>query len=57
MELLAAMGVAALIEAVQTKSALMKILPKVAKVFVVIERAAEVNPSLAAAIERARSKP
>lgn len=57
MELLVAMGVAALIEALQDKKALVKILPKVAKVFVAIERVAEVNPSLAGAIERARSKP
>jgi len=57
MEYFVAIGVAALLEALQDKKALTKILPKVAKVFVAIEREAEQSPALAAAIEKARSRP
>ncbi|HEY9758860.1 MAG TPA: hypothetical protein V6C97_27070 [Oculatellaceae cyanobacterium] len=56
MEYFVAIGVAALIEALQDRKALRRVLPKVAKVFVAIERAAEVQPELTAAIERARQK-
>lgn len=56
MEYFVSIGVAALLEALQDKKALVKILPKIAKVFVAIEREAALNVSLAAAIERARSK-
>jgi hypothetical protein len=56
MEYFVAIGVAALLEALQDKRALLKILPKVAKVYVAIERVAETSAPLAAAIERARSK-
>lgn len=56
MEYFVAIGVAALLQALEDKKALVKILPKVAKVFVAIERAAETSPSLAGAIEKARMK-
>lgn len=56
MEYFVAIGVAALLEALQDKKALVKITPKVAKVFVAIERAAELSPTLTAAIEAARRK-
>ena len=56
MEYFVSIGVAALLEALQDKKALVKIVPKVAKVFVAIERAAETSAVLTAAIEKARMK-
>lgn len=56
MEYFVSIGVAALLEALQDKKAVVKIQSKIAKVFVAIEREAALNVSLAAAIERARSK-
>jgi len=56
MDYFVSIGVAAIIEALQDKKALQKIAPKLAKVFVAIERAAEQSPTLSAAIEKARTK-
>ena len=56
MEYWVSIGVAALLEALQDKKAITKILPKIAKVFVAIERESQVNANLAAAIERARNR-
>jgi len=56
MELLVSMGVAAIIEALLNKKNHVTLAPKLAKVFVAIERAAQSSPTLAGAIERARSK-
>lgn len=57
MDMLVAMGIAALLEALQDKKAVARILPKLAKVYVAIERVAEANPALSAAIEKARLRP
>jgi hypothetical protein len=56
MDMLVAMGVAAIIEALQNKKNLQALAPKIAKVFVAIERAAQVSPTLSGAIEAAKRK-
>jgi len=56
MELLVSMGVAAIIEALLNRKNHVTLAPKLAKVFVAIERAAQSSPTLAGAIEKARSK-
>lgn len=57
MDALVAMGVAAIIEAMQDKRAIQRLAPKLAKLFIVIERAAETSPVLSGAIIGARRKP
>ena len=57
MDIFIAIGVAALLETLKDRKALNKSLPKFAKVFVAIERAAALSPALTAAIETARLKP
>jgi hypothetical protein len=57
MDYFVSIGVAAIIEALQDRKALQRIAPKLAKLFVAIERAAELSPPLSAAIEKARMKP
>ena len=56
MDIFIAIGVAALIEALKDRKALSKSAPKLAKVFVAIERASTLSPVLTAAIEAARLK-
>lgn len=56
MELLVSMGIAAILEALKDKRSVAKILDKLAKVYVAIEREAEVTPMLRARIETARHK-
>lgn len=57
MDYFVSIGVAALLEALRDTKAVVRIAPKLAKVFVAIERVAEANPTLAAAIEKARARP
>ena len=56
MDYFISIGVAALLQALEERTALIKFAPKFAKVFVAIERAAASNPTLAAAIVKARDK-
>lgn len=57
MEVFIAIGVAALIEALNNVGVVQKNASKFAKVFVAIERFAETSPMLRAAIEKARQRP
>jgi len=57
MDYFIAIGVAALLQALEDRGAIVKFASKFAKVFVAIERAAEINATLRGAIEKARAKP
>lgn len=57
MDLLVSMGIAAVLESLSRSSKVVVKAAALAKLFVALERAAEANPTLAAAIENARAKP
>lgn len=56
MDYFVALGTSLLLQALEDRKLLVRVAAKFAKVFVAIERAAESNPTLAAAIEKARQK-
>lgn len=56
MDTLISMGVAAVLDALLDKKRVITLAPKLAKLFVALERTAEHVPTLAGAIERARQK-
>jgi hypothetical protein len=56
MEFWVSAGVSAILEVLADRRSVTKIVSKLAKVFVAIERESQVNSSLAAAIEKARAK-